>query len=149
MIRLWIIGLALLTANCAYNKMQYGTEGISQNEKGEHKLEGRVVWLKNKKNAADVLVMLRNDYKHPVVIKLNDFQLDIEGETAALINQGTITELTPGQTSEQLLKFRFASVKERAGTAKITLAKIFEGPIESMGKKPLPPLTLQVPVAAH
>jgi hypothetical protein len=144
--RLALVITALTLVNCAYSKMEYGTDGAFQNEKAEEHLHAQVIWLKNKKDAADVLLNIRNAYKHPVVIKVNDFTLELDGEKASLVPQASMVELVSGQGIEQLLKFRFSTERKREGTAKITLSRVLEGPIESMGKKTLAPLVIEVPV---
>jgi hypothetical protein len=152
MLRILVVFATLAaTIACSYNKMEYGAAGIFKNETTEEGLQVQVLWLKNKKQAADVNMRFVNNYKHPIAIKYTDVRLEMNGEKASLAQplDGTMT-LQPGYFADRVMIFRFLQPGIRQGKATVTIDRISEiGPDGEPTKKKLSAMAFELPVNAY
>lgn len=142
---LFVSFILFCTVHCAH-RMEYGASQIKSNETANQSLEARVNWLKDKEDAVDLQVVLRNDYKQVITLKYHEMKLELGGEKPALVNPrpGTF-ELQPGESATRELVFRFfGEPKKRPGPAKFTITNIMAGPMEKPGKK-LPDVVMELP----
>lgn len=139
-----LFALSLVFALNCRGRIDYNEKVSVYNEAADNSLNGRAVWMKHKGDALDILVKLRNDYKHPIVIAYEGIKVEQGGDKAydAQGKAGTF-ELNPGEQVERLMIYRFEKKAVRTGPVLVTFAKVLT---KDEKPKPLKPLVLELPV---
>ncbi len=141
--------MAALSFGCAHGpdkrmKNFTGEEGVFSSEKKGESVTATVYWAKNKPKALDVNMMIKNEGKKPVFLKVRNFLGEIEGEKSMEVRPDYYIQLQPGDIRADIFAFRFAADKNRSGKAKLVFP-IHEGTMETPGKE-VKSLTIEFPV---
>lgn len=136
--------LILFSVQCRH-KMDYPSDVAAFNTKSAERLEVRAKWMKYKGDKIDLGVQIVNAYKQALVLKYQDFTVEMSGDTAVLTSpRGATFEIEPGETMNRELTFRFPAEKDRPGPVKLHIRKIQYGPMEKPGKD-VPSIELELP----
>ena len=137
--------LFVATVQCRH-RIDYPGNQIVYNEKPNESLEVRAEWMKYKGLKVDMMLRIRNDYKHPVVLKHHEFKVEMDGDKGYLRSPRAATfEMEPGETSVREMTFRFDQERDRKGPVKLMIHDIRLGPLENPGKE-LKSLVMELPL---
>ncbi|MBX2994216.1 MAG: hypothetical protein KF681_05330 [Bdellovibrionaceae bacterium] len=126
---------------CGHKKLTYNNENnLVENEKDG--LSVRTLWLKNKKDSIDVLLMVRSGYAENIVLKESSFLIEFGGEKFAVRPGTGDLVMRQGLTYERLLIFKMHKAKPMEGTAVVHIDPL----VTESGKK-LPPFKLSLGVS--
>lgn len=129
-------GTALSLVNCRAMYTYPPTISTKFSEASTQSLEVKVVWLKNKQDAVDVMVQMINHYPHPVVFTQGAIQLSINDRRGYSSGAGFTYALQPNEMWQKVLVFRFdpALPPNVGGAATLAIAPISKGaPVDNSG----------------
>lgn len=130
-----------LASGCAHKTVLAPDVATAHSEEGGKGMSARVIWIKNKKSAVDVMVRFTNLYPHSVFLKNKAFQLAVGGNQRGLKNSTFAIELAAGESVEKVLTFEFADSKSRSGTGTLTLS-----PMNTDNGSALPVMKIELPL---
>jgi len=137
--------LFIATVQCRH-RVDYPSTQVVHNEKANESLEVRAEWMKYKELKVDMMLRLRNDYKHTLVLKNENFKVEMDGDRAYLRSPRPATfELEPGESIGREMTFRFDRERDRRGPVKLMITNIHSGTIEKPGKE-LKPVVMELPL---
>lgn len=136
-----IVVLIAMSSGCAHKTVLAPDAATAKSEVNGKGMSAQVIWLKNKKNAVDVMVRFTNTYSHSVFLKNKAFQLTVDNNQRGLKNSTFAFELAAGESVEKVLIFDFGESKPKTGTATLTMA-----PSNTENGSALPILKIELPL---
>jgi hypothetical protein len=125
---------------CSHHKIEYRPGELSaKSVSPTGNLSADVVWMKNKKDTVDLLLMLTNTSKSSVFLR-SSFRLYFNNTEGVRYTNDMPEEIPSGAAPKGLLVFRFDTGKPMAGTVKLVIDPIYA---DADGKNKLPPITLE------
>ncbi len=134
-----LLAASIVLNSCGGKRVQVkydSGEKVFRNEKTDNSLGVEVVWVKNKSENVDLLLIVKNDYPHPIVIDEDGWHASFDDQKGEVKKLNFKTRFASEQAVKDLVIFGFYPPLPLKGTLKLKI----DGIHSADRKKTYPPL---------